>query len=84
MAELSDETMMVVPEEWPRWPYLPLKRYVKSDENGGTRAEFGFMVDGAKFTVFCGSIFSLPASLPNKKHEYNSPKDILADGWVVD
>lgn len=80
--------MMKMPETWPCWPLLPVKRLVQG-QNG---PELGCMIDilfAKKLYVYIGmspfkQIRMQDASGWPDVVEYVSYEDIVADGWVVD
>ncbi len=50
---MTDAEFVRAPREWPRWPLLPLKRYVDS------QLELGFMVADEELTVYHGSFMNV-------------------------
>lgn len=83
--------MIKSPDNWPCWPVLPLKRYTKV--RPGAFPDLGIIlsVEGVPAnTVYEVDMFMCPdikqlMTDPNiVKHEYSSPEEIVADGWVVD
>ncbi|RPJ04008.1 MAG: hypothetical protein EHM36_11420 [Deltaproteobacteria bacterium] len=70
--------LMIDPDKWPMWPFLPLKR--RQDN------ETGFLYSsGDTFTVYHGNVFNPPKNLDlATKDVYGSFKEILAAGWEVD
>jgi hypothetical protein len=82
-----DEKMMADPEQWPRWPCLPLKKLGPR----GQMPEHGFLLaqEGMLTTVHIGSIFSVErvneaARGVGKSIAYPSTGAIVAAGWLVD
>ena len=80
-AELE---MMKSPEDWPMYPYLPVKRY----RDGGL-PDVGVMVkDGGPRIHHTDAlaVVTLPQHLVSllPAHEYESFDALLADGWQVD
>lgn len=65
---------------WPRWPVLPLKRYVDD------KMECAFMLEGAGFTLFLGNMYQLTEKKPLdfEQKRYATTAEIVADGWMVD
>ena len=75
--------MMENPNDWPRWPLLPLIRKSNTDLMG----EPGFIVesDTAKFTVYKANIFMLPKDFETiPKEVYDNFENIFNAGWRVD
>jgi hypothetical protein len=91
---MEDREMILRPVEWPRWPTLPVKRFVEHE------LKCGFIVaehsDPAKpVTIYESSIYNLPngcktwgdvlAGIPEeKRRRYDNVDAMLADGWMVD
>lgn len=75
--------MMITPTRWPRWPFLPVKRWVDRIQ------EHGFIYADGTFTVY-QHYFMLLQNVPEelaaipKQHKYKSPEEVLAAGWIVD
>ena len=79
------------PSLWPNWPYLPLVRRRKGQEE-----EYGVIVDamsafdvaGYSSTVFASNLFEIPdrfdqiTQLP--KETFDTPEEIFSAGWRVD
>jgi hypothetical protein len=79
---ISDKGFILDPNQWPSWPFLPLKR---STDHW---PETGFMMEG-KFTIYVLNMFSLSSmnevEFANcKKYEYPNVDALLADRWIVD
>lgn len=80
---MKDLQMIENPDNWPAWPYLPMKRYV---EGKGLQTRLLWL--GRPNTLFEANLFHLPKTkeefllLPHQ--EYSSPEEILQEGWVVD
>lgn len=78
------------PQLWQFWPFLPVKR---SAPDG---PQLGLLYDavgacgrfGYSATVFLSNLFLLPpeeeAFFALPKCVYDTPEEILADGWSVD
>ncbi|MEM2174360.1 MAG: hypothetical protein QXI58_01865 [Candidatus Micrarchaeia archaeon] len=83
-----DEKIMKNPDEWPLWPFLPVKRIIND------KYQFGILVDGDpdyENTVILAQMHHHIRSLNDydklkyyPKLKYNSIDEILKDGWVVD
>jgi hypothetical protein len=75
-----DTVMMSSPLKWPRWPYLPIKKWA-GDWKSDTELR-------AKVGVYRAYLFALPSTLEEfkatRKEEYNSIAELQADGWIVD
>lgn len=74
--EVTDTEMMQRPDDWPMWPYLPVKRGPN---------ELGSIVDamdGLKSVVYLGNMY---AGI-NVDHNitYETFEAITDDGWRVD
>jgi hypothetical protein len=94
---LNEERVFIQhPDNWPRWPLLPLKRYNANAKPGEFYMDCGFLIDPTCYkqaeakmiTVFKGDIWSLDAivkivDIPVWK-SYPTIDAILADGWQVD
>jgi hypothetical protein len=76
--------MIQNPTLWPRWPFLPVKRWVGHDLQCGLIEA----CTGRLTWVRIANLWGLPKTraefdaLP--KHEYPTPEALIADGWVVD
>lgn len=82
---VHDRAMMRNPDNWPVWPYLPLKRGDYSLEN----RNLGILWVGTNgLTVHFCYLFDLPKTAEEFKalpsQTYESVDEILADGWIVD
>jgi hypothetical protein len=79
----KDIKMMSTPDNWPRWPRLPVKR---SDPKWQGQIEVGVMmaVEGHLTTVFLTTLFSEIKLDTTKKIVYGSYEEIQEDGWIVD
>lgn len=83
----DDLEMLNSPGLWPRWPVLPVKRWVKEKND----LKLGVVIDqeGPRSTVIeCNLImvmlgFDL-ADPTLVRHVYWNHEAMLADGWVVD
>lgn len=76
-----DIEMMKNPLNWPRWPWLPLKRCTRPED--GQWDEFGVIyadVDDRPIVVTI--LFN--NDLSDKKCKYDSFEAVAADGWHVD
>lgn len=89
---MTDLEMMKRPSEWPKWPFLPVKR---SREEGVP--EVGMLVDSQSYSLVDSQSYSTAVFLMDRyklpvtkewlkfatKIEYESYEAIIADGWVV-
>jgi hypothetical protein len=71
--------MLQSPQEWPKWPWLPIKRYQKEN----TWPECGLVYADGAFKVYRYHYGSTVVEVANFT-EYPSPQAIVADGWIVD
>jgi hypothetical protein len=78
-----DREMMQSPDEWPHWPYLPLKRGVLN-----VNREHGLLIDHASYrtSVFLIGLFSVGkvpiGAVP--RSIYESVEAIQRAGWRID
>ena len=79
------------PDLWPIWPYLPLVRRRKGqEEEQGVLVDVMkvFRVTGHSSTVFLCNLYLMPAELDQMlklpKEVYDTPDEIFAAGWRVD
>lgn len=79
----KDIEMMSNPENWPRWPRLPIKR---SDPTGNHQVEIGVMLalEGHLTMVFKTNMFAKIDHATTDKYVYSDYEAIADDGWVVD
>jgi hypothetical protein len=91
VAELRDRTLLFLttPALWPEWPFLPLVRRSKGQE------ELGVILDsrslelmGLSSTVYFTNLFVMPTTLNEflaLPHEtFDSAEELVAAGWYVD
>ncbi len=73
-------SMMLDPERWPAWPFLPLKRYVE-----GAGLDVAVLAaaprDGRTVAFAVGNMFDRTTV---ERVEKRTVESVLADGWVVD
>lgn len=79
----SDEQFMRDVDDWPQWPYLPLKRFTKENPSGPPECGYMIHANNVRHCVFIGNIFEADIEA-DKKLEYTSFEAITADGWRVD
>ncbi len=77
----DDELMMTTPDEWPRWPWLPLRK----TPGWTVGAMFGAPEPDGSIQIWLVNIFDpLLDSLAGKEmEEYASPKEACDAGWRV-
>lgn len=70
---------MEKPNQWPRWPYLPVTR-----KNGNGFPEVGVILDSptAPNRVYLTNLFARPIDL-SKWVDYQNPTSIFLDGWRI-
>ncbi len=90
-SPVRDRTVLFVatPSLWPAWPFLPVVRRSKGQEELGVMFDSRFAgVTGYSATVFATNLFVLPATLNQflaLPHETFDTAEELADaGWRVD
>jgi hypothetical protein len=84
VAERDDLVMMQHPEQWPRWPKLPVVRRSEFKKNTGVLLELGFH-DDVKPTVYLINLFDPILKLSDiEQIKYESFDALIADGWHVD
>lgn len=90
--EQKDEEVRCIKDitMWPRWPLLPVKRYVEGGE-----LEVGFLCATAApppAIIYMANIFALPHAttwrelldaIPERQ-EYSSIEEMVNDGWSGD
>lgn len=76
----TDKEFIENPANWPRWPYLPVKRQGKDPW-----PEPGVMIEGHP-TVFLINYYQISPEIFKtcKSITYASVDDLLADGWIID
>ena len=75
--------MNPIPELWPNWPFLPLKRYDKSKP--GLWPEAGFVIAEYPNIVIQVNMFAdLETIIKSERKEYENVEAVIADGWMVD
>ena len=87
MPACDDRAMVLNPNKWPRWPFLPMKR------PGNHGPECCFLVQQKELILYKTYMFGLD-DLPGdtfaekvkdvKTYRYDNVDALLADGWVVD
>lgn len=83
MGDREDEmAFMKDPMQWPRWPFLPVKR---RHSNGAVQVGLMLEVgDGVPPTVYQCSMYQLNDLKNAEKIVYLDFEGLLDDGWVVD
>jgi hypothetical protein len=83
-VDKDDRGMILHPNLWPKWPYLPVKRRLE----GGSFPETGVIWIGTKFNIYFVNLFDMPKSAEEFKATnhipYNNVDELIADGWIVD
>jgi hypothetical protein len=86
--EKDDRAMILWPLMWPKWPYLPVKRWVTEPKFGGRDLECGILWTGTGFNIYLVNLFLMPKTPEEFKatehHAYDNVDDLLKDGWIVD
>ena len=78
------------PARWPLWPFLPVVRRIRGEEELGVLFDaFGLCrLTGFSACVFLTNLFTLPPSLPEllalPKEVFDTPEELIAAGWRVD
>lgn len=86
IPDTDDMRMVMNPDRWPAWPYLPVK---KRDHNFEDK-NLGVLIatEPRTWVVYHTNVFDRPTTMAEwealPKTEYPSAYDMLADGWVVD
>jgi hypothetical protein len=80
--------MIESPDDWPRWPMLPMKR-PNPDMTGQMQVGIITATEGKMTTVYLTDMFSAHKlnDVPDEdrpKLVYQDTAAILDDGWVVD
>jgi hypothetical protein len=78
------------PDEWPWWPFLPLVRRTRGEEELGVVYDALHAADipGHTSTVYLTNLFTIPTTqaaffaLPHEA--FDSPEEVLSAGWSVD
>jgi len=77
------------PDRWPKFPYFPIKRWVKTEF--GREMEVGLIfAAGKRSVVYLMNLFMIPPNMSIKKFlqseriEYGSVEELLDDGWTGD
>lgn len=67
-------------DNWPQWPWLPVKRHQSSG------LQTGVIYGGKKTEIRNVNLFALTRESweAAEVHEYHSVEALVADGWVVD
>lgn len=88
-TEPDHKAMMLNPDRWPQWPFLPVKNY-RRDIPGypwDGMPNCGLMVffDNVPPTVFMTSLYDMkPGWTDGPQLKYASIDELLAQGWIVD
>lgn len=78
----KERAFIDTPDEWPRWPVLPVVMRQSNDPD-----DVGFVLAGSGPVVFFGNIYDIPKNRPlpatTKKVDYPDFESLL-DVWRVD
>lgn len=77
---------MQIPDSWPNYPLLPVKKY-NEGSTGLDAMECGVLVAGKGPTVFLANMWSLTSMSDLegvKTKAYPSFEALQEDGWIVD
>lgn len=78
-TQADDELMMTTPDEWPRWPILPVKKSI---------SEVGFLYGDqpalGPIVVYLGSFYGVTDLDVHPKEVFTTPKEACDAGWKVD
>ena len=84
MLELTDKEFIQKPDDWPYWPFLPVKR---PKDAGFPEIGVILAIGGKLSTVYLVNINadSLEERIKiSERKEYPNVDAMLADGWIVD
>ena len=73
--------MIKSPNNWPRWPALPVKRMLTTEMQVGYL--FGDPRPGKPIMIYKGNIWAISVKDPVLM-EYQTAEEMVADGWKVD
>ncbi len=78
----QDVHMVQAPDNWPQWPFLPMKRYVDG------RMTCTLLMEEARppYRLYEVNLWATSAEAFRtcKKYEYPTPEAMMQDGWTVD
>ncbi len=83
-TERDDRAFLLSPDDWPRWPILPMK---KKGEFWKEERGHGFVFAGHPDTIYFKNIWDIKAEdkvADYPKQVYADVDALLADGWIVD
>lgn len=84
----DDVEFIQTPNDWPRWPFLPMKRWRGSSDGSRSVMDTGIIHISNLNKVVITNLYGMPTTfdeftkLPNE--EFRSADEIVAAGWVVD
>lgn len=76
----EDKEMILNPDSWPSWPFLPVKSTTKKELSGWPLLGTILSYDVTKVKLVNMYDYSKNADIIS----YDSVDDLLADGWVID
>ena len=74
----KDIKMMNTPDDWPAWPFLPLKRYIESHKS----PECAILLAGHGPKVVKCNMWSYDPKA--ETIEYTSFQELVDAGWIID
>lgn len=80
----NDLEFLKDPDQWPNWPYLPLKRH---DEKRNLRVAVlfsGELTGTPTYRIAVGHNMYALAKIQPDEWVVTTPEQVIADGWKVD
>jgi hypothetical protein len=91
VSPVRDRTVLFLstPALWPAWPFLPVVRRSKGNEELGVVLDSRSLgLTGYSSTVVLTNLFELPQTLNEflalPKESFDSAEEVVAAGWCVD
>lgn len=87
-SEPDDQKMMETPRHWPKWPFLPLKRFTNGRMESAVL--YATAQDGKPVVFVKVNLFGIKDEVASKPisewpgYREVTPAEIVAEGWVVD
>lgn len=78
----TDREMILSPNDWPKWPVLPMKR--RADRNPSCGIIVGDPFDGKIWFVPGANAFRIDDEFIKQHAIKITIDDLLAQGWVID